>query len=293
MADEYDMVYYTDLYGIYTNDWLNEYPQMNPEQKRGKIGEGSQLIYGGLTKTELEFLALMKNRNKLIINEFNIIASPTSTASREAYEDLFDITWSGWVGRYFNNLDSSINKELPKWLLKNYMEQNFNQWPFKKSGIVFVRDEKVVILESEKHLIKEVPFIHTDNLLAKTYKIDMEIKYPFWFDICYTGNKNEVFSSYRIEANAKGDSILKHWNIPDEFPAVIKSKEKYPYYYFAGDFADNPISMKTAKFKFATTFDFLFYQSEVNERNSFFWKYYNPLIEKILKDYYIDIKNTK
>jgi len=38
--------------------------------------------------------------------------------------------------------------------------------------------------------------------------------------------------------------------------------------------------------------DFLFYQSDVNERNSFFWKYYNPLIEKILKDYYIDLNYT-
>ena len=28
-----------------------------------------------------------------------------------------------------------MNKELPKWLIKDYVEQHNNQWPFKQSGI--------------------------------------------------------------------------------------------------------------------------------------------------------------
>lgn len=188
LADDYDMVYYTDLYGIYWDEWYNEYPHIKPELTPGKIGERSELIYGGLTKNELEFIKLMKLKKKLIINEFNIIASPTQNYIREEYEKEFDMKWLSWVGRYFDNLDTAVNKELPRWLIRNYKEQNNNQWPFTKSGIVFVRnDDKIVILENKTHLEKEVPYIYTSNDYAEYFKVAPEIKYPFWFDICSTG----------------------------------------------------------------------------------------------------------
>jgi hypothetical protein len=229
----------------------------------------------------------MKAKKKLIINEFNIIASPTSYNIRKQYEKEFDINWSGWVGRYFDNLDTNINKELPNWLIRNYKEQNNNQWPFTMSGIAFVRnDDRIVILENKTHLRNEVPRIITNPNYVKLYGLTTSMKYPFWFDICSTGLKNDVISEYYILTNNKGDSTLNAWNIPKVFPAVIKSNQDYPYYYFAGDFCDNPISMKTSYYKHIEKFDFLFYKPSINERDSFFWRYYRPLVTKILKDYY-------
>lgn len=287
LADSYDMVYYTDLYGIYWTEWHNEYPNIKPTERPGKVGERSSLLYGGLTQNELKLLKLIKERKKLIINEFNIIASPTSEKIRKEYEDEFDITWSGWIGRYFDNLDTVTNKELPLWLIRNYKKQNNNNWPFTKSGIAFVRsDDKIVILENQTHLKNEVPVIKTKTNHKDYYSVSDQIKYPFWFDISSSGASNEVISQYHIEANTIGDSILKNWGIPHEFPAVIKSKMDYPYYYFAGDFADNPISMNSSYFKWAHKFDFLFYPSSIYERESFFWLYYRPLITRILEDYH-------
>jgi len=291
LADEYDMVYYTDLYGIYSLEWHNEYPQIKPDQLPRRVGEHSQLIYGGLTKNELEFLKLMKSRKKLIINEFNIIASPTSNTLRKEYEQEFHVNWSGWVGRHFENLDTTINKELPIWMIRNYKKQNNNEWPFKKSGIAFISsDAKVVILENETHLNNKVPIINTPTNIAKYYGIAENIMYPLWFDICSTNTSNEVISNYNIKTNSKGDSILHKWGIPKEFPAVIKNKKDYPYYYFAGDFADNPISMKTAKYKHIDKFNFLLYKSNTNEQGGFFWNYYIPLLSTILDDYYKNLK---
>ncbi|MPL92722.1 hypothetical protein SDC9_38835 [bioreactor metagenome] len=286
LADANDMVYYTDLYGIYRIEWQNEYPQAKPDVKPGRMGERSELIYGGMSQNELEFLRIMKSRKKLIINEFNTFASPTSPEIRKEYEEEFDITWSGWVGRYFDNLDTTNNNEIPLWLIRNYKEQNNGQWPFKKSGIAFVRnDDRIVILENGTHLKNEVPHILTGTANSDYYNVISEIKYPFWFDICSSGESNEMVSEYKIETNEKGDSILKQWEIPANFPAVLKNKD-FPYYYFAGDFCDNPISVSSSNFRFVQNFDFLFYPSEIRERSSFFWKFYRPMLNKILDDYY-------
>lgn len=287
LSYDYDMIYYTDAYGMYWAEWYNEYPYIKPKLPPIDVGERSPLIYGGLTNNELELLKLMKNKRKLIINEFNIIASPTPNYIRNRYENEFDINWSGWIGRYFDDLDTNTNRELPNWLVKNYKEQNNNQWPFTKSGIAFVRnDDKIVILENQTHLNNEVPFIITNPEYIKPYGLPKVIKYSFWFEICSTGPKNDIMSEFYIFSNNRGDSILKMWNIPNVFPAVMKSNQNYPYYYFAGDFADNNISMKTSTYKHIEKFDFLFYKLSINERKSFFWRYYRPLVTKILKDYY-------
>ncbi|WP_372775852.1 hypothetical protein [Mangrovibacterium sp.] len=287
LADRFDMAYYTDLYGIYWNEWLNEYPSIKPEEKAGRLGERSSLMYGGLSENELVFLTKMKDRKKLIINEFNIVASPTPYRLREKWEEEFHVKWSGWVGRYFGRLDTVANRDLPPWLIRNYMEQNNNEWPFTKSGIVFVRqDDRIVILEDETHLENEVPVIYTGRQYASYYKLADKIKYPFWFDICSTDSVNQIVANYRIEHNQKGDSILRRWHIPAEFPAVIKRKADYPFYYFAGDFADNPISMSKAKFKYIDSIESMFYSKNISERHSFFWRYYRPLVSRIVDDYY-------
>ncbi|MGH2644831.1 MAG: hypothetical protein ACRDE2_12835, partial [Chitinophagaceae bacterium] len=67
LSHDCDLAYYTDTYGIYYNDW---YAHKNQT-------EGSQLIYGGMSAQDIEFLRLMKAKRKLVIAEFNDIALPT------------------------------------------------------------------------------------------------------------------------------------------------------------------------------------------------------------------------
>ena len=108
------------------------------------------MVYGGMSRQDLYLLQQMRANHKLIITEFNCLASPTSPAVRSGYEISFGIKWTGWIGRYFNSFDTTKNKELPSWLVKNYKNQHKGAWPFLKSGIAFVNsDDKVVILENE------------------------------------------------------------------------------------------------------------------------------------------------
>ncbi|MFI2742452.1 hypothetical protein ACG2LH_06910 [Zhouia sp. PK063] len=284
LAKVTDVVYYTDMYGMYNVEWLATY---FPEQLSddSKIGDRSKLLYGGMNAKELSFLQKAKAQHKLIINEFNLMASPTSSSVRHAYEKTFDVKWSGWVGRYFDNLDTIVNKEIPRWLINNYKKQHNNTWPFSKSGIAFVNeDDRVEILENETNLNIEVPYIHTSDEFTKKFKVDREFKYSFWFDIVFPG-KNTVISTYKIDANESGKAILANAGIPEVFPAAIMSKDER-YFYFCGDFCDNPINMKSSYFKYVEEIDNFLYKKTTIERKSFFWKYYEPMLKNILKKEY-------
>ncbi|MEA3316741.1 MAG: hypothetical protein U9R54_02165 [Bacteroidota bacterium] len=278
-ANKYDLCYYTDTYGVYYKEWF----------KKTKV-EKTQKVYGGLNQNDYLLLKEMKNKNKLIITEFNFYNAPTNPLIREKLENLFNVYWSGWTGRYFSSLDSS-KKITPKWIIKLYQEQNNNKWNYKNGGIILVHKfGTVAILENNRHYIGNDLQIVTKNKVCKKYNLPKRIKYTNWFDISYSGKQNNILANFEIKTNAKGDSILNKYNLKSCFPAVIQHKNNYLYYYFAGDFADNPISLKSAEFKF--TNKVIPYFISKNSEKKFFWRYYRPLMSEILDDYYNTINSN-
>jgi len=114
-----------------------------------------------------------------------------------------------------------------------------------------------------------------------------KMKYPFWFDVITPSlSINHAISRFDISLNAAGTAELKKYNIPTTFPAIIMHKDKdYQFYYFSGDFCDNPIGMGTSYFKGINMFRWMFYNSDdPDERKSFFWTFYRPMITTILKE---------
>lgn len=280
LANESDAVYITDAYGIYKNEWF----------KRGDAKERSGIIYGGMSEQDMLYLKKMKEQHKLIITEFNCLGSPTKPEIREQFRETFGVHWTGWIGRYFHSLDTATNKEIPRWLVRNYMLQNNQSWPFKKSGIALVReDDRVVILENETHLTKELPYLNTSKEAQNYYGLPQSIKYSFWFDIVEADTSfNKVLANFKIYTNSAGKKQLKNYNIPDEFPSIIRHvNADYRFFYFAADFSDNPIYTMTSYFKGIGWFKWMFYNHFITlERKSFFWEVYRPLVTRILEDYY-------
>lgn len=285
LSDTLDMVYFTDTYGIYYNEWY----------RKKDIHEHSEMIYGKTSINDYLLMEKMHQRQKLILAEFNTIASPTSHKIRKKMEEEFGVKWSGWVGRYIHELDTNENKELPRWIIKLYKEQYNNQWPFTKSGIVLVHEsEEIVILEKEKDLLHEVPIINTNPYYQDFFGVAEYIRYPFWFDISYLEYSDLVVSTYKIHTNQNGDSILKAHNIPKEFPAVLGDHIVNRFYYFAGDFADNPIPFTAVYSKGIEYIDFFLYNNkDLSDRKKFFWRYYRPLLSKIMHDYYGNLNDLE
>lgn len=286
LSEDADLAYFTDTYGIYNQEWYS--------QKNGQRSSG--MLYGGLSNQDLLFLKLMKAKNKLIITEFNTIGSPTSPEIRSQFESMFGMKWSGWTARYFNSLDTLVNKELPVWVVTNYKAGNKGKWPFKKAGIVFVSDkDQIAILEDSVHLSDPMPYILSTTSGQKEFGLPEKMKYPFWFDIIIPNvQANKVVAKFNLNLNTNGMAELKRFGIPSSFPAVLQQNVAKPkFYYFSGDFCDNPISLTSSYFKGIGYLKFLFYDTEdPMERKSFFWNFYEPLITNILnKDKAVDKKN--
>lgn len=278
LSNDADMVYFTDTYGVYKNEWY---------QKNKKADNG--ILYGGMSEQDIELLRLMKSKHKLIVSEFNTIGTPTSENIREDFENLFGLKWTGWIGCYFSSLDPQINSELPGWVVNNYKKSHQDQWPFHNAGIVFINtSQSLVVLEEGRDLTEALPMIQTNDINQKKFDLPAETSYPFWFDVMqYDSALNQPISEFNLSLNDSGKKILKQNNIPFSFPAVLRHKNKdYQFYYFSGNFCDNPVSMSSSYFKGISFLKRIFYTNEDADRRSFFWNFYLPLMSHITNNYF-------
>ncbi|NQV38290.1 MAG: hypothetical protein HQ509_09840 [Candidatus Marinimicrobia bacterium] len=275
LSAEYDGAYIAESYGVYRKDLIPEYTGQN------------KLLYGGLTNEEAYFLKKMVEQNKPVISEFNFIGTPTISSVRKEMEETFGIRWSGWVGRLMESLDTTKNLDIPEWLPNSYMEQNNGQWPFKGSGVIFVHTSgELFVMEHEKHLRIKTPVIQTRKNQRDVYGLPKVMEYPFWFDITFPTQTEHIVSYYTLYTTQLGDSLLASHGLPGSFPAVIHNPDVGGgFYYFAGDFADNPISTLSAYFKGVHWFQTFFYNpQDITDRRDFFWNYYRPLLTTIMKE---------
>jgi hypothetical protein len=186
-------------------------------------------------------------------------------------------------------LDTVNNPDLPKWIVRTYKNQHFGRWNFNKAGLIFVHEEgKVVILESGKDLIEPVPNIYSEKKYQSEFGIPSIQIYPYWMDIMENkSDSNEIVSKYVLGTTTEGEKILAQNRIPKIFPAIIRRTLGYNFYYFCGDFADNPTKFRFAKLSGISGLKFLMYNAvDVTDRNRFFWEFYLPMMQNIFNDTY-------
>jgi hypothetical protein len=284
MANDLEYLYYTDAYGIYTNEWVY-----------GRdINERSRLVYGGLSQQSYQLFEKMYSNRKLTITEFNNIASPTSLNIRYKMQRILESDYSGWTGRYYHSLDTLLNPDIPGWMRR--LHRRYYKKPFAYPdipGIVLVHEtERLLVLQSGVDLDYEIPILNTGEHLVKSYELPEYIRYPYWFDINFAKDTNDVYATYKIHTNERGDSILGSQLLPSEFPAIIADHEENLRWYFCGDWADSPTPFGLSYFKGVQFMRKFFYNNRDElDRKKFFWEYYEPLLTGIFEDY-IKIKDS-
>jgi len=94
----YDVIYIADTYGVYEQDL--------PWYEQDRRGARSEKIHGGLTEEEWGAIVnrLSQNEKSLLVAEYNTFASPTNEEVRKKVADFLGLNWSGWTGRYFQEL---------------------------------------------------------------------------------------------------------------------------------------------------------------------------------------------
>ncbi|HWB94675.1 MAG TPA: hypothetical protein VG605_22620, partial [Puia sp.] len=279
LSSDADLVYFADAYGVYRADG---YP--NP-------GTSSPLIYGGMSAEDLQLFKDLKTRHKLAIVEFNSIEAPTQEPIRRGFEALYGFRLTGWTARYYASLDTLRNRELPAWLIKRYEAANDNRWPFHRPGMAWINnDGRVVVMEDSVQLLSPLPQIEV-SAAAQQMGLPPKIAYPFWFDVVDPASlapANTSLADFVIDVNASGAALLARYGIPSRFPAVLRhSGPDYGFYYFSGDFCDNPIGYTSSYFSGVALLHRLMPQpSDPTDRSSFFWNFYRPLVTHILEEEY-------
>ena len=271
-----NLIYYADTYGVYEDEATDD-----------RFQGLSKKLYGGMDHQDIEFLKKSYEAEKTIISEFNSIASPTSMEVRAEFEKLAGVKWTGWIARYFDELDTILNEELPIWMIDTYVEQHDDQWGLSGSGMVFLKENgQIEILEFEKHTQVKVPSIVSSMQSQSKYGLPEVVKYPYWFDIMLVSREFEVISYYDIYPTDEGLSLLRNMGLPRYFPAaVVKSNGNGKFFYFAGDFADNPAASSSFRFYgIAKLWRMFLHSEDYSQRNSFFWNYYFPLMKTILSN---------
>lgn len=282
LSKVYDLAYFADTYGVLGNEWY----------RHRDINDNSESIYGGLSEKDLLLMSKMKANKKPVIAEFNTIGYPTPTDVRNRFQKMWNIEWTGWMARYIGSLDTVNNPDLPKWIVRSYKKENNGQWKFKNDGMLFINfDGRVLVLENGKELRDPIPLIYTDLKNQKKYGVPSSMIYPYWIDIMKNKNDtNQIISKYVIGTNPEGEALLSANGIPKIFPAVIHRDVNYNFYYFCGDFADNPTKFRFAKLKGISGLKFLMYNAvDLTDRNRFFWEFYLPMMQTILNKSYAKI----
>ena len=277
LAEKNDAIYFADTYGVFFNDWFRG---INKSRK-------SRKIYGGLNNNDFLLLKEMKDRNKLIIMEYNSFDYPTAQFESVRTQEKLGITFSGWTGKYFSSLDTTI-KDFPVWMTAMYRKEYKMPWKFTKPGVVILKEKDIVVLEEGKQLKNSLPQIITDEASSKKYGVVPSVAFDQWFDII-DPLQNNVISKFKLDTTPLGDSLLVNNALQSEFPAVVQDPVTQRTYYFSGDFATYNVPYWTARIKGVEKLKGILFSDKTDDTRRFFWLYYRPLINGIFNDYYASL----
>ncbi len=267
LAERMEAAYFIDTYGVLAREWNPE----GPERTEG-------MLYGGLSEQDLKFIETLRRQGKPLIAEFNFLASPTQKNVREKAEAMLGIRWTGWIGRYYESLDSA-DQELPRWVIELFIRQN-GSWNYRHPGVVLVHsDETVVVLEEGGLLLEAMPIIRTED--GRIPGLAEEVPYPFWFDVTVASSPaNGALSYFHLQTTPRGDSLLARYQLRSVFPAVLESKAGPRFVYIAMDASDNPVpaSVFSSLAGIEIFQQFFYSKTDKSDRRNFFWDYYLPLV---------------
>jgi hypothetical protein len=279
LPEKSDALYIADTYGVFFNDF---YVGINKSRR-------SRRLYGGLNNNDYILINEMKEKNKLVILEYNTFDYPTAQFESYRTQEKLGLQFTGWTGKYFPKLDS-LDKDFPIWLTAMYRKQYNKPWTFTKAGVVLLTEKNIIVLEEGTHLTNPIPYIITEPEKCAKYGVASSVAFGNWFDII-NPLENEIISKFRLETTAAGDTILFDNMLDNEFPAAIFDPVDRRTYYFSGDFATNPVLYCASRFVGVEKLKGVLYSDKPDDTRRFFWLYYRPLINEIFTEYYNSIKN--
>ncbi len=275
------LVYLADTYGVYRDD-LKSGEAMEAALER------SPKIYGGLETGEAEAAAAAVAAGRILVSEFNTLGSPTEAEPRRILETALGVRWTRWIGRYFVRLDDPA--EVPGWLRRDYEREWSKPWSFTGPGYVLVQDDAHVEVLRPGRECDAVGLVidrqsPADRILAGAAD---GVPYPYWFDVVEAAPATETLARFAWRLSPDGAARLRDRGLPETFPAVTRRRAPSgggTAYYFAGDFADNPMDdVRVPLAGYATLRRWLEAAKLAPSETAFYWRFYVPMMERIVEE---------
>ncbi len=266
-----DLIYLTDAYGVYASDG---YAPID--------GSEEDLIYGGITASDVSSLKYNLGNGNTIIGEFNILEESTAQTEREQLENIFGIKWSGWRGTYFKELNKGV--EVPQGIISQYENITNKAWNFIGAGYVLISEEgRIEVLIEGEDINKDGMNIEFTQGFYQEFGIKKSIPYQYWFEIVSPKIGREAVANYHMELTRKGQERMNRLGLSGIFPAIIKyDSQMFHSYYFAGDFAEHSHLSANTKYEGMDSIKRVIIGSE-DSSEIFYWKLYVPLMKKIIQ----------
>jgi hypothetical protein len=274
------LIYLADTYGVYRDD-------LKTKERMDAALERSPKLYGGLTLEEARAAAGAIDSGKTLVAEFNTLASPTGDDARATLEAALGVRWTRWIGRYFARLEDV--REVPQWMRNDYEREWRKPWRFEGPGYVLMQDDthcEVFRVGFEAETVgltieRERP---VDPHLGRAAD---GVPYPYWFDVVVESPETKRLASFAWHLKTDGRERLKARGLPERFPAVTRRAPPGGggAWYFAGDFADNPMDPRPVPFLGYLGFRHLVEGlRRAPSEAAFYWRFYVPMMESILND---------
>ncbi|QKS73360.1 hypothetical protein FLK61_41040 [Paenalkalicoccus suaedae] len=271
--DGVELIYIADTYGVYEEDL----PWINADAERE--GSRSEQLYGGMEESEWSAIVDRLNQSEpsTLIVEFNSFASPTQQNVQDSMTQYLGVDWSGWVGRYFNELDYEINNEIPQWVV----EEHGADWNYEGPGFLLVNDvtSDFVVLTRD-HVTSDGIEVALTELGEEVLPDTRSSTYEYWFDIVVPEGNAQALATYSWELTEAGESLLEEQGIPTEFASIVQNTHgNSGSYYFAGDFND---VANVPSFERVRGLPTMYRLGSAFSDNAFYWNVYVPTMRSIL-----------
>lgn len=267
-----DLAYLSDAYGL-GNDTFGYY-------------NGGTPLNGGITDDDMSYINFAYESGAPIIAEAALFSSPLSDSVRAQLINLLGVTPTKWIGRYIVDLEDFT--DVPDWAPPMYEQQEGVEWRFTGPGILLVsEDGKIIILEQNTDFIsKDLLKIYINDEYKKEFGGCGGCNFYNWFELVEPNYGVETIATFEFDLNATGMEKIREVSKTPRFCAVSRRQEEgyAPVYFFSGDCNDYVNGGRYGNFLFANEFfKFLSYDRQ-GDISNFYWRFYNPLIRKILHD---------
>ena len=268
-----ELIYLADTYGVYTEEFYGQ-----------SAGNRTAMIYGGLRPEEVKDIQAALPGCLTLVGEFNTFADPTEGPARQACMDWFGLSWSGWIGRHFKDLDPQ--QEVPPWAVRNYERQTGKEWLFEGPGFLFVNeDDRVEVLEEGLDVVKGRGLRFKGLPEGRWLDLPEDARYDYWFDVVRPRPGTQVLAEYELPLLPQGEAKLKALGLGARTPAVLLSQlGATRSFYFAGDFVDAWPMPNFHRVAGLAPFHRLFSREVPGDAQSFYWRVYVPLMSRVIED---------